>query len=142
MNNSPRLNGKLSVIYDDLAYTLGNIYSDYQNYQMGFEHLEEGNTNFTYIYANNDTKKVVTNKTSYENYAELEKNVRNLISEKDVKYMVIYPKLKDFNSNMNVSKSDKWENSAVTAVKRNGTAYLRLRWIQLIRSRISFIRIR
>lgn len=108
VNNSPRLNGKLSVIYDDLAYTLGNIYSDYQNYQMGFEHLEEGNTNFTYIYANNDTKKVVTNKTSYENYAELEKNVQNLISEKDVKYMV-YPKLKDFNSNMNVSKSDKWE---------------------------------
>ena len=109
VNNSPRLNGKLSVIYDDLAYTLGNIYSDYQNYQMGFEHLEEGNTNFTYIYANNDTKKVVTNKTSYENYAELEKNVQNLISGKDVKYMVIYPKLKDFNSNMNVSKSDKWE---------------------------------
>ena len=109
VNNSPRLNGKLSVIYDDLAYTLGNIYSDYQNYQMGFEHLEEGNTNFTYIYANNDTKKVVTNKTSYENYAELEKNVQNLISEKDVKYMVIYPKLKDFNSNVNVSKSDKWE---------------------------------
>ena len=109
VNNSPRLNGTLSVIYDDLAYTLGNIYSDYQNYQMGFEHLEEGNTNFTYIYANNDTKKVVTNKTSYENYAELEKNVQNLISEKDVKYMVIYPKLKDFNSNMNVSKSDKWE---------------------------------
>ena len=109
VNNSPRLNGKLSVIYDDLAYTLVNIYSDYQNYQMGFEHLEEGNTNFTYIYANNDTKKVVTNKTSYENYAELEKNVQNLISEKDVKYMVIYPKLKDFNSNMNVSKSDKWE---------------------------------
>lgn len=109
VNNSPRLNGKLSVIYDDLAYTLGNIYSDYQNYQMGFEHLEEGNTNFTYIYANNDTKKVVTNKTSYENYAELEKNVQNLISEKDVKYMVIYPKLKDFNSNMNVSKSDKWK---------------------------------
>lgn len=109
VNNSPRLNGKLSVIYDDLAYTLGNIYSDYQNYQMGFEHLEEGNTNFTYIYANNDTKKVVTNKTSYENYAELEKNVQNLISEKDVKYMVIYPKLKVFNSNMNVSKSDKWE---------------------------------
>ena len=109
VNNSPRLNGKLSVIYDDLAYTLGNIHSDYQNYQMGFEHLEEGNTNFTYIYANNDTKKVVTNKTSYENYAELEKNVQNLISEKDVKYMVIYPKLKDFNSNMNVSKSDKWE---------------------------------
>ena len=109
VNNSPRLNGKLSVIYDDLAYTLGNIYSDYQNYQMGFEHLEEGNTNFTYIYANNDTKKVVTNKTSYENYAELEKTVQNLISEKDVKYMVIYPKLKDFNSNMNVSKSDKWE---------------------------------
>lgn len=109
VNNSPRLNGKLSVIYDDLAYTLGNIYSDYQNYQMGFEHLEEGNTNFTYIYANNDTKKVVTNKTSYENYAELEKNVQNLISEKDVKYMVIDPKLKDFNSNMNVSKSDKWE---------------------------------
>lgn len=109
VNNSPRLNGKLSVIYDDLAYTLGNIYSDYQNYQMGFEHLEEGNTNLTYIYANNDTKKVVTNKTSYENYAELEKNVQNLISEKDVKYMVIYPKLKDFNSNMNVSKSDKWE---------------------------------
>lgn len=109
VNNSPRLNGKLSVIYDDLAYTLGNIYSDYQNYQMGFEHLEEGNTNITYIYANNDTKKVVTNKTSYENYAELEKNVQNLISEKDVKYMVIYPKLKDFNSNMNVSKSDKWD---------------------------------
>lgn len=122
VNNSPRLNGKLSVIYDDLAYTLGNIYSDYQNYQMGFEHLEEGNTNFTYIYANNDTKKVVTNKTSYENYAELEKNVQNLISEKDVKYMVIYPKLKDFNSNMNVSKSDKWEKLRSYSSEKKGNS--------------------
>ena len=67
LNENPQLNGKLSYIYDQLSAILSTIYTDIQSYKSGWEYLEEGNTNFTYLYIDEDTKKVVTNKSEYQN---------------------------------------------------------------------------
>ena len=47
------------------------IYEDWQDYEGGWDYLEEGNTNFTYLYADESTKKVTTNKAEYANYADV-----------------------------------------------------------------------
>lgn len=109
VNKNPRLNGKLSVIYENIASTLSAMYDDLQQYQNGWDYLEEGNTNLTYIYANKETKKVVTNKTEYSNYEELEQNIDEMKSGDSVRYMIVYPKLRDFKTNMNISESGEWD---------------------------------
>lgn len=108
VNKRPELNGKLSVIYDDVAFVAGEIGDEYDTYQVGWSDLDEGNTNFTYLYVNETTKKVVTNKSSFQNYATVSKNIETMTSGKNKKYIVIYPKLKDLMTNMNISKSDEW----------------------------------
>ena len=65
VNGSEDLNGKLSAVYDALEMTLGTIYDEFSTYQYGWDHLEEGNTNPTYLYINKNTKRVGTNRIEY-----------------------------------------------------------------------------
>lgn len=108
INGSEDLNGRLSSVYEALEMTLGTISGDFEVYQSGWDYLEEGNTNLTYLYINTDTKKVESNKTEYRNYEDAEKNLEAMKSGDNVKYMFVYPKLKDFETNMNVSASGEW----------------------------------
>ena len=109
VNGSENLNGRLSAVYEALEMTLGTIYDDHTAYQIGWDYLEEGNTNLTYLYINTDTKRVETNKSEYRNYEDAKKNLEEMKSGEHVKYMFVYPKLKDFETNMNVSASGEWE---------------------------------
>ncbi len=109
INDSPWLNGKLSSVYDELERALATIYGDYEKYQSGWEYLEEGNTNLTYLYVNTAAKKVETNKSEYENYDEAEANLKKMKSGGDVKYIFVYPRLKDFESNMNLPPTGEWQ---------------------------------
>lgn len=109
MNETPQLNGKLSIIYDNIATALSSLYDEIQVYESGWEYLEEGNTNLTYIYANEETKKVVTNKEAYSSYDDMKKNIQEMKSGDSVRYMIIPPKLKDFETNMNISESGEWD---------------------------------
>ena len=58
VNNNPQLNGRLTLVYDNIATALQTIYEDWQDYEGGWNYLEEGNTNFTYLYADESTKKL------------------------------------------------------------------------------------
>ena len=109
VNETPQLNGKLSIIYENIASTLSSLYDELLVYENGWEYLEEGNTNLTYIYANEATRKVATNKEEYSNYDELKNNIREMKSGESVRYMIIHPKLKDFETNMNISESGEWD---------------------------------
>lgn len=109
INESPWLNGRLSSVYDELEMALATIYGDYERYQSGWEYLEEGNTNLTYLYVNTAAKKVETNKSEYEHYSEAEANLKKMKSADNVKYIFVYPKLKDFESNMNLSPTGEWQ---------------------------------
>ncbi len=109
INENPQLNGKLSIIYDDIASVLSGLYNDMNTYQDGWDYLEEGNTNLTYLYVNQDTKRVVTNKSSYEKYDDVWQNIKEMTQHDSVKYMIVYPQLKDFDTNMNISASSEWD---------------------------------
>lgn len=109
VNSSPELNGQLTTIYDSIAELLNTIYTDFATYQDGWDYLQEGNTNFTYLYADETTKKVMTNRSEYGNYADVEKNIEEMRSDPSAKYMFVYPRLKDFETNMNLSPTGEWE---------------------------------
>lgn len=123
VNNNQQLNGRLTIVYDDIASVLDTIYTDMQSYEDGWDYLEEGNTNFAYLYVDEDTKKVITNKKEYANYADVEKNIEAMTAstaKNPVKYMVVYPKLGDFKTNMNVSHSDQWINTRAYSAHAGG----------------------
>ena len=50
VNSTENLNGRLSAVYEAPEMTLGTIYGEYDLYQSGWDYLEEGNTNLTYLY--------------------------------------------------------------------------------------------
>lgn len=109
VNSNTALNGKLTTVYEALEMTLAAISTDFATYQSGWDYLEEGNTNLTYLYINTDTKKVESNKSEYNSYEEAEQYLKEMKSGDNVKYMFVYPQLKDFETNMNVSASGEWE---------------------------------
>lgn len=109
VNSSAALNGKLTTVYEALEMTLAAISTDFASYQSGWDYLEEGNTNLTYLYINTDTKKVESNKSEYNSYEDAEQYLKEMKSGDNVKYMFVYPQLKDFETNMNVSASGEWE---------------------------------
>ena len=124
VNENPQLNGKLSIIYDNLATVLSSIYSDIQTYQSGWAYLAEGNTNFTYLYINEDTKKAQTNKGEYQDYEKAEDNIAEMKAGDSVKYMVVYPKLSDFETNMSISVSNEWDTVRTYENRRNFNSIL------------------
>ena len=69
---------------------------------------------------------ITTNKAEYANYADVKKSIEDMIesaSKNPVKYMVIYPELKDFKTNMNVSYSDQWLNTRSYGYYSGGTKW-------------------
>lgn len=108
VNSSESLNGRLTEIYENILFTLTSVHENSQNYSAGWTYLEEGNTNFTYLYINEETRRVYTNKAAYEDYAGAAEHLKEMKSGDSVKYIIIHPKLKDFESNMGVNASNEW----------------------------------
>lgn len=103
VNNTPELNGKLSEIYEYLTYTLSSISSNLDTYNANTETWTEGNTNLTYLFVDKAAKKVYTNNSDYQNYENVEKNLEALVKNPQNKYVIVKPKLKDFETNLNVA---------------------------------------
>ncbi len=102
VNNTPALNGKLTQVYDSIlnAYeSISNLYFMYENQPSMWT---EGNTNFTYVFVNKANKKIYTNNSVFQDYENIEKNLNMLKDTPDIRYVVVRPKLKDFESNMDV----------------------------------------
>ena len=74
---------------------LGNGYESYKNINSG---IEEGNSNYSYIYADLRKKRIFTNKSEYTDFAKLEKNIEKMKSSG--KYVVVKPKLQGFETNV------------------------------------------
>ncbi len=108
VNEEPQWNGKLHEVYamlDSVINSLGEMYISYQGYDQA---LAEGDTNLSYIYADLKNKKIYTNKKEFESYRNLETSLENLKSLG--KYAVIYPKLADFETNLDLD-AEEWRNS-------------------------------
>jgi len=106
VNTKPALNGNLSKVYRYLEDVLDSISSEINVYLQDGDTWSEGNTNFTYMFVNEDTKKVYTNNQQYKSYDDFQKNLEEMKQEDKSKYVIVRPKLADFETNMDTSAGD------------------------------------
>lgn len=107
VNTDAEWNGKLEEVYRILDNTLVILPHYYYKYKDGLETVEEGNTNLAYMYVDQKAKKVYTNRSAYKDYNKVEENIKKMTAQG--KYVVVAPKLADFQSNMDVS-AEEWKN--------------------------------
>lgn len=103
VNSRPELNGRLTEVYDALTYTLHQISNTVAQYQGEEDSWTEGNTNLTYLFVNEENKRVYTNDGTLKKYENVEKNLQKIREASHYKYVIVKPKLKDFESNMEVN---------------------------------------
>ena len=106
VNEDPRWNGHLQDVYEMLSSVIETIGSGYDSYMTVDSGIEEGDSNYYYLYADLKSKKVYTNKKEYSNPLELEENVKKM--KKYGKYVVVRPKLSEFESNLSNEDALTW----------------------------------
>lgn len=108
VNSQEIWNGELENILNDLENTAIRIYDTYNVYQNGVEEWTEGNTNFTWLLVDMTAKQVYTNNSKYEDYRAAEENIRTLAEQKNTKYVIVCPKLEDFETNIAEASATEW----------------------------------
>lgn len=111
INENEKLNGKLNKIYNDLSSSLENIAYDAEQYgeYKDSTDFSEGNTNFKYLLVDQQAKKVYTNNSAWTQYSNVDKNIEELKKQEHSKYVVVKPKLADFESNLKDTDARKWK---------------------------------
>lgn len=107
VNKTPSLNGELSNIYTALGSILSSINIE-NNWYKSNQEWEEGNTNFTYLYADLAHKKVYTNRKEYQDFSQYKENLKKIQDAKQNKYLIVEPKLSEFKTNMD-AEAGEWK---------------------------------
>lgn len=103
VNDTPELNGKLSSVYEYLTYALYSISEGMNIYNSGADTWTEGNTNLTYLFVDKTAKKIYTNNSVFQNYENVDANLKALKEDPQNKYVIVNPKLKDFETNLDMT---------------------------------------
>lgn len=109
-NNNPEWNGKLSKAYEQVDNAVRSIGASMDYYRSSNEDWQEGDTNLCYLYADLDAKRVYTNREAYKNFNSLEENIKKMKAAGQ--YIVVRPKLADFETNMNGAEASVWKSEA------------------------------
>lgn len=105
LNTNSYWNGRLEEAYEELGDLLTFMNAYIQDSGQYFaEDFSEGNTNFTYLYADNRTESVDSNKNAYKVYENLETSLEEM-QEKGA-YIVIRPNLSDSVTNVEAIERD------------------------------------
>ena len=114
VNYNPRWNGRLDEAYSMLGDALYTLNKQYEVYRNSKDRVKEGDTNFSYIYADTQKRRIYTNKTEYRTYDALEKSIAQI--KASGKYVIVNPKLADFETDMEDVDASLWRD----AVKYSG----------------------
>ena len=114
VNGSPQWNGRLDEAYNMLDNVLYALNDQYAIYEKSRESVKEGDTNFSYIYADTKNRRVYTNKAEYRSYDALKDNIDKI--KESGRYVVVNPKLADFETDMKGEDASLWRDS----VKNSG----------------------
>ncbi len=106
VNSNPDWNGRLDEAYNMLGDVLYALHDQYSVYKKSKESVKEGDTNFSFIYADTKNQRIYTNKTEYRTYGELEKNIAQM--KASGKYVIVNPKLADFETDMEGVDASRW----------------------------------
>ncbi len=107
VNDTPELNGKLSEVYENLLYALSNIGTQVNRYEDS-DVFTEGNTNFIYLFVDEDREKVYTNNSAFRKYEDAEKNMAAIAKQGNFRYVIVKPTLSDFESNLDMVSTN-WQ---------------------------------
>lgn len=107
VNNTPEWNGKLDQAYRMLDFAVRELGDSYYNaYVTGMEDLQEGDTNLTYLYVDENEKRIYTNKSQYSSYGSLDNALETM--KKSGKYVIVKQKLADFQTNLEDVDARAW----------------------------------
>ena len=107
VNTDERWNGKLQEAYVMIESTLNKIVEEKDKYDENMDAYAEGNTNLSYLYVDHQKKTIDTNCTEYTKYEDLDTYVAAM--KKSGKYVLVMPKLKDFESNIEEADPNVWK---------------------------------
>lgn len=114
-NKDPRWNGRLSEAYSTVSSVKDSLCEKYEQYRNTNDGIEEGDSNFYYIYADLKTGAIYTNQKRFENFQALESNLDVL--RQTGKYVIVKSKLKDFQTNLKSEIAEAWRDE----IKNSGT---------------------
>lgn len=106
VNENPEWNGRLNEAYEMMKSVLYTLEKSYDSYQGAFADIEEGDTNFSYIYIDTKNEKVYTNKSQYRVYEKIAASLESM--KESGKYVIVHPKLADFETNMKKVNTSVW----------------------------------
>ncbi len=109
VNNDPQWNGRLDEAYSMLGDVLYALNDQYTAYHKASESVKEGDTNFSFIYADTKNRCIYTNKTEYRTFDTLEKSLAQM--KASGKYVIINPKLADFETDMENVDASLWRDT-------------------------------
>ena len=106
-NTSSEWNGRLFEAYVLLREAIYTVSEDMSMLETFEKEYQEGDTNLSYFYANTDTKQVYTNRKDFADYENIEESLNQI--RKLGKYIIVSPKLADFQSNMKQVNAKDWQ---------------------------------
>lgn len=109
VNNTPALSGKLEQVFSDLESALGQIDYEVSDYKSSGNIWSEGNTNLTYLFVDEEDKRVYTNHNGWNKYGDAEANIKALTEGNNTKYVIVKPKLAEFESNIAKASANEWQ---------------------------------
>lgn len=109
VNENPQWNGRLDEAYNMLGDVIYALYDQYTVYRKSSTSLKEGDTNYSFIYADTKGRRVYTNKTEYQSYNTLRENIEKMRASG--KYVIVNPKLADFETNLEGLDASLWRDS-------------------------------
>lgn len=108
-NSNPQWNGRLNEAFEMLDSTVAMIFNEMTTYKDLDESYQEGDTNLAYMFVNEETGQVFTNRKEYEDYSKVEENLKKIRGMG--KYTIVKPKLADFESNLKDTEATQWRNA-------------------------------
>lgn len=105
VNEDPAWNGRLNDAMESLSFVLYGIRGDVENWKAIDHKWQEGNTNAAYLLVDLEKNRVYTNRMAYQKADEWRKSLESI--KKLGKYVVVTPKLVDFDSNIKAS-AEEW----------------------------------
>ncbi|MCI8638779.1 MAG: HAMP domain-containing histidine kinase [Coprococcus sp.] len=103
VNTDAEWNGRLSEVMDAVQEAGQDLGWNVQQCQGHLEQWSEGNTNISYLLYDAASNQVFTNRAKYQKADEWKRNIEDL--KKSGKYVVVTPKLGEFESNMSNTAS-------------------------------------
>lgn len=109
VNTNEHWNGRLQEAFDMIRNCVYNLRESESAYWESVNNLEEGDTNFAFVYVDKDTKKVYSNKAGFTDYKKINNYMTTLKGYG--KYVVVTPEVSGFESNMQETDAGAWRSA-------------------------------